>query len=180
MEIQTNFSLQLEVVGVLVVVTFVVTGPLMMDSSVLVQNVPIAPLQFCHMERYNKIKPHRSRDEIVNEILWIVLSRNQSPSSLYMCKLMHIAYGARLTYEQTLGYTESLVESGFLLKKQSKSGLYRYYEITEKGRRYLQIYFEIQDDLRPCFEIQYDLRPCFEIQDDLRLEKVDTEANAWL
>ena len=93
---------------------------------------------------------------------------------------MHIAYGARLTYEQTLGYIKSLVESGFLLKKQSKSGLYRYYEITEKGRRYLQIYFEIQDDLRPYFEIQDDLRPYFEIQDDLRLEKVDTEADAWL
>ena len=179
MEIQTNVSLQMEIVGVLVVVTFVVTGPLM-DSSVLVQNVPIAPLQFCHMETYSKNKPHRTRDEIVNEILRIVLSRNQSPSSLYMWKLMHIAYGARLTYEQTLGYTESLVDSGFLLKKQTKSGLYRYYEITEKGRRYLQIYFEIQDDLRPYFEIQYDLRPYFEIQDELRLEKVDTEADAWL
>ncbi len=117
----------------------------------------------------NKNKPHRSKDEIVNQILWIVLLKNQSPSSLYMCKLMHIAYGARLTYEQALGYIKSLVESGFLLKKQTKFGPYPYYEITEKGRRYLQIYSQIQDNLRPYFEIQ----------DHLRLEKEDTEADAW-
>ena len=169
MEIQTNISLKMEVVVVLVMVTFVVTGPPLADSSVLAQNVPIDPFQFCNMRRNNRIKPHRSRDEIVNEILWIVLSRNQTPSSLYMCKLMHIAYGTRLTYQQTLDYTQSLVESGLLLKKQTKSGVYRSYEITEKGRRYLQIYSEIQNGLRPHFEIQ----------SNLRLEKVDTEGDAW-
>ncbi|MGH9975203.1 MAG: hypothetical protein ACRD8Z_05125, partial [Nitrososphaeraceae archaeon] len=77
--------------------------------------------------------------------------------------LIHVAYGARLTYERAFGYTESLVESGFLLKKQTISGLYRYYEITDKGRLYLQTYSK-----------------SFEIQDNLRLKEVDTEADAWL
>ena len=139
-----------------------------MDSSALAQNA-ITPLQLCHMEKNNRIKHHRSRDEIVNEILRIVLSKNQSPSSLYMCKLIRIAYGARLTYEQALGYTESLVECRFILRKQTISGLNRYYEITDKWRLYLQTYSKIRDDLLPSFEIQ----------DNLRLEEVDTEADAW-
>ncbi len=58
---------------------------------------------------------------------------------------------------------------GFLLKKETKFGPYPYYEITEKGRRYLQIYSQIQDNLRPYFGIQ----------DHIRLEKQDTEADAW-
>ena len=54
--------------------------------------------------------------------------------------------------------------------KKTKSSPYLYYEITENGRRYLQIYSEIQDSLLPYFEEQ----------DNLLLEEVDTEANAWL
>jgi predicted transcriptional regulator len=66
-----------------------------------------------------------------------------------MCKPLHIEYGARLTYRQTFGYVTSLVESGFLLKKKTKSGPYQYYEITDKGRRYLQVFAELEDNLRP-------------------------------
>ena len=36
-----------------------------------------------------------------------------------------------------------------LLKKKTKFGPYQYYEITDKGRRYLQINPEIEDNLRP-------------------------------
>jgi hypothetical protein len=66
-----------------------------------------------------------------------------------------------------LATLKSLVESVFLLKKQTKFGPYPYYD--EKGRRYLQIHSQIQDNLRPYFGIQ----------DHLRLEKQDTEADAW-
>ena len=120
----------------------------------------------------NKIKnkPHRSKYEIVNMILQVVLLRNQSPSSSYMCKTLHIGYDVGIAYKMTLDYLAALVESGFLLMKKTKSSPYLHYEITENGRRYLQIYSEIQDSLLPYFEEE----------DNLLLEEVDTEANAWL
>jgi predicted transcriptional regulator len=100
----------------------------------------------------NKAKPHRSRYEIVKEILCTVLLRNQSPSSLYLCKLLHIEYGVRLTYNQTLSYLVPLVESGLLIKK-TDYGLHQYYEITDTGRRYLQVYSIMEDNLRPVASI---------------------------
>ena len=97
-----------------------------------------------------KNKPHRSRYEIVNEILWEVLLRNQSPSSFYTCKLLHIEYGARLTYQQTLDYLPALVDSRLLLtRKTMKLGSFPHYEITDSGRRYLQVFAEMQDYLQP-------------------------------
>ncbi|MGH9978406.1 MAG: winged helix-turn-helix domain-containing protein [Nitrososphaeraceae archaeon] len=97
-----------------------------------------------------KNKAHRSRYEIVDEILRVVLLRNQSPSSLYMCKPLHIEYGARLTYRQATYYTTILVEFGFLTEKKStKSRPSHCYEITEKGRRYIHIFGGVEDDLRP-------------------------------
>jgi predicted transcriptional regulator len=95
-------------------------------------------------------KPHRSRYEIVNEILRVVQLRNQSPSSIYLCKPLHIEYGAGLTYRQMHYYTTSLVESGFLKRKQTKRFDPRqYYEITDKGRHYMQIFGELEDDMKP-------------------------------
>jgi predicted transcriptional regulator len=97
-----------------------------------------------------KDKPHRSRYEIVNEILRVVMIGNQSPSSFYICKLLHIEYGARLTYRQTLDYLPALVESRLLIKrKTTKLGPFPHYEITDSGRRYLQLFADIEDDLRP-------------------------------
>jgi predicted transcriptional regulator len=101
-----------------------------------------------HVRKKNKV--HRSRYEIVGEILRVVLLRNQSPSSLYMCKPLHIEYGARLTYKQASRYITILVEFGFLIEMNStKSRPSHCYEITEKGRQYIHIFAEIEDDLRP-------------------------------
>ncbi|MGE5662642.1 MAG: winged helix-turn-helix domain-containing protein [Ignavibacteriales bacterium] len=94
--------------------------------------------------------PQTSRYEIVNEILRVVQSRNQSPSSIYLCKPLHIEYGAWLTYRQMHCYTTSLVESGFLKRKQTKRfDLRQYYEITDKGRHYMQIFGELENDMKP-------------------------------
>jgi predicted transcriptional regulator len=96
-----------------------------------------------------KNKPHRSRYEIVYEVLLEVLLRNQSPSSLYKCKLLHIEYAARLTYNQTLYYLPSLVEAGLLIRRRTAvSGPFDYYyEITHSGRRYLQVFAELEDNM---------------------------------
>lgn len=156
MGIEANISLRMEVIAILIIMT------LLTESYVLAQN----ETEGNETRTVNTTalfssgnKPHRSRYEIVNDILKIVLYRTQSPSSLYMCKPLHIAYGAGLTYRQTNSYLALLVESGLLLKKQTKFGPYGSYEITEKGRLYLKVYSELQDTLRPYSEIQDTLRP---------------------
>ncbi|MGH9912479.1 MAG: hypothetical protein ACRD5E_02920 [Nitrososphaeraceae archaeon] len=48
----------------------------------------------------------------------------------------------------TVKYLRSLADQD-LLRISQDSGLYADYEITEKGLRYLQLFTEIEDDLRP-------------------------------
>ena len=63
---------------------------------------------------------------------------------------LHIEYGAGLTSRQMHCYTTSLVESGFLKRKQTKRfDLRQYYEITDKGRHYMQIFGELENDMKP-------------------------------
>ncbi len=89
----------------------------------------------------------RSKHEIVNDILQTVLSRSQSPSSYYKCRGLHISYQCNLSWNQLKDYLRPLIESELL--KTTRSGPDLYYEITDNGQRYLQVFAEIEDDLRP-------------------------------
>lgn len=91
---------------------------------------------------------HRNRYEIVNEILLVVLSRTQSVSSFHKCKLLHIAYDAGLSYIQLLYYLDRLVaERLLLMTKPTKSEPHPLFEITDKGRNYLKVFAELQQDM---------------------------------
>jgi predicted transcriptional regulator len=46
-----------------------------------------------------------------------------------------------------MDYVGPLIESELL--KTTRSGPDLYYEITDKGQRYLQVFAEIEDDLKP-------------------------------
>ncbi|MFZ0556332.1 MAG: winged helix-turn-helix domain-containing protein [Nitrososphaeraceae archaeon] len=89
------------------------------------------------------MKKNRSRYEIVNEILKVVLSMSKLSSSFFNCKKTHIAFHADLTYPQLCDYLGQLI--GVELLKIVRYGPYQYYEITPKGRRYLQIFEELQN-----------------------------------
>jgi predicted transcriptional regulator len=94
------------------------------------------------------VKHHRNRYEIVNEILLVVLSRTQSVSSFYKCKLLHIAYDAGLSYSQLLYYLDRLVaERLLLMTKPTKSEPHPLFEITDKGRHYLKVFAGLQRDM---------------------------------
>jgi predicted transcriptional regulator len=58
-----------------------------------------------------------------------------------------IAYATNLTYKQTVGYLDGMIEERLLILTDSKP--FPYYEITPKGRYYLKVFAEIEDDLRP-------------------------------
>lgn len=91
------------------------------------------------------MKKNRSRYEIVYEILKVVLSRSQSPSSFYKCKKTHIVFDADLTYPQLCDYLDRMVRSELL--RAMNYGPYQYYEISYKGKQYLQIFKELQNEI---------------------------------
>ena len=87
---------------------------------------------------------HRSRYEITNDILHIL---GKYPAIRRRHKT-GIGYAARLTHEFTVRYLRGLANEG-LLRISQDTGIYPYYEITSKGLRYLQLFEEIQEDLKP-------------------------------
>ena len=58
-----------------------------------------------------------------------------------------IGYTAGLTPIQTVEYLGQLIDLGLLVKTEFKP-FYSYYEITEKGRRCLELFNELDDDLK--------------------------------
>jgi predicted transcriptional regulator len=87
---------------------------------------------------------HRDRYDIVNDIL-------QTVSNNPIIKRRHktgIGYAANLTHWQTVTYLKGLIGHD-LLRISDDLGPYSHYEITRKGERYLQLFGEIDNDLRP-------------------------------
>jgi predicted transcriptional regulator len=88
---------------------------------------------------------YRSKFEIVNDILRTVL---ESPA----IKRRHrttIGYATNLAHWLTVKYLKILVDQD-LLRISHGNEAYGYYEITPKGIRFLEVFAEIEDDLRPC------------------------------
>ncbi|MGH9974826.1 MAG: winged helix-turn-helix domain-containing protein, partial [Nitrososphaeraceae archaeon] len=57
-----------------------------------------------------------------------------------------IGYETNLTHSQTVRYLRMHVDLGLLILMDSKS--YPYYRITEKGHRCLQLFGELEEDLK--------------------------------
>jgi predicted transcriptional regulator len=87
--------------------------------------------------------PYRDKYDIINDILRIL-------SQASVIKLRHkssIGYAVNLTHRQTVTYLNELIDHGFL-RISYDNGPSGYFDITEKGRRYLELFAEIEDDLR--------------------------------
>jgi predicted transcriptional regulator len=87
----------------------------------------------------------RDRYDIIKDILEIVydappLYRNQMNQT-------RVGYEANLTHPQTVKYLRMLVDLGLLVLIDFKP--HPFLEISKKGRRCLQLFGEIEDDLRP-------------------------------
>jgi predicted transcriptional regulator len=88
---------------------------------------------------------YRSKFEIVNNTLRTVL---ENPSIKRRHKTT-IGHATGLAHWLTVKYLKVLIEQD-LLRISNDAGPYRHYEITPKGIRYLQLFAEIEDDLRSC------------------------------
>ena len=91
-------------------------------------------------------KNYRDRYDILRNVLYIV-ANTQLLYRNYMNK-MRIAYGASLTHLQVVDYLGQLLASGLLVKMEFMP-FYSYYDITERGRRCLELFDELEDDMRP-------------------------------
>ncbi|MGH9986073.1 MAG: winged helix-turn-helix domain-containing protein [Nitrososphaeraceae archaeon] len=95
------------------------------------------------VEKQEKRKRHREQHrgnyEIVNDILQFVASK-------YNCNMAEVTFGASLTYYQQKRYL-SLLTNRRLILISSESKYCKGYEISILGRRYLQVFAEIEDDL---------------------------------
>jgi predicted transcriptional regulator len=93
---------------------------------------------------------YRSKIDIIGHILEAVNSRGRSDIGLTKVKIM---YNVFLSYRQLKEYLSLLVEKGLIeeCQKQLKAkdkGKQRpsyYYRITNKGRRFLQIYRDLSE-----------------------------------
>lgn len=86
-------------------------------------------------------QPHRDHYEIIKQILQIVYSKVQG------CKSFELAYRCELTWPQFTYYRDILISNKLLVPSESEPT--RYYGITEKGIRYLQVFAGIEEDLCP-------------------------------
>jgi predicted transcriptional regulator len=86
-------------------------------------------------------QPHRDHYEIIKVILQNVFSK------IGGCKPYELAYRCQLNWPQFTYYREILLSNKLLTSSNTEPN--HHYEITPKGIRFLGIFAEIEDDLRP-------------------------------
>lgn len=98
-------------------------------------------------ERRTLRQAHRDRYKIVRDILSLLPSSNSKSASLRRSVKTSIGDSAGLSQGMTTNYFRLMVKQD-LLRYSKGSWPYSTYEITERGLRYLQLFAEIEDDLR--------------------------------
>jgi|SRR5919106_6020816 predicted transcriptional regulator len=86
-------------------------------------------------------QPHRDHYEIVKQILQTVYTKTDG------CRSFELAYRCKLSWAQFTFYRDLLFNQNLLIL--SNIGPNQRYEITGNGLRYLTLFKEIEDDLRP-------------------------------
>jgi predicted transcriptional regulator len=87
-------------------------------------------------------QPHREQYEIIQQLLLTAYSKVEG------CKQIELAYENQLNWPRFTYYRDFLISSELLTPSDNAEAT-QHCEITPKGERYLQVFTEIQDDLRP-------------------------------
>ncbi|MGC2308549.1 MAG: winged helix-turn-helix domain-containing protein [Nitrososphaeraceae archaeon] len=95
--------------------------------------------------------PQRDKYDIVKDILEIVY--DAKPLFGNQMNQTRLGYEAELTHLQTIKYLRLLVDQDLLDLTNFKP--FPSYEITKKGHRCLQLFGELEDELRPSTYVQY-------------------------
>jgi predicted transcriptional regulator len=86
-------------------------------------------------------QPHREQYEIIQQLLLTAYSKVEG------CTQIELAYENQLNWPRFTYYRDFLISSELLVP--SGNAATQHYEITPKGERYLQVFTEMEDDLRP-------------------------------
>jgi predicted transcriptional regulator len=86
-------------------------------------------------------QPHRDYYEIIKVILQNVYSK------IGGCKPFEVAYRCQLNWPQFTYYRDILLRNKLLIPSNGVS--IQCYEITPKGERYLHLFAELENGLRP-------------------------------
>jgi predicted transcriptional regulator len=93
----------------------------------------------------------RDRYDIVNDILSIVA--NTQPLYRNRRNQTSIGYAANLTHPQTVRFLKGLIDEGLLVFTESRPS--SFYEITTEGQRYLQVFAELQQEMKREGDVKY-------------------------
>jgi predicted transcriptional regulator len=85
-------------------------------------------------------QPHREQYEIIQQLLQTAYSKVEA-------KQFELAYQSQLNWPRFTYYRDFLINQELLIP--SNRGPTQHYEITPKGEYYLQLFGELEDDLRP-------------------------------
>jgi predicted transcriptional regulator len=86
-------------------------------------------------------QPHREQYEIIQQLLLTAYSKSEG------CKQLDLAYESQLNWPRFTQYRDHLISHELLTP--SNKGPTQHYAITSKGERYLQVFTEMEHDLRP-------------------------------
>ncbi|MPZ07983.1 MAG: hypothetical protein GEU26_16465 [Nitrososphaeraceae archaeon] len=83
---------------------------------------------------------HREQYEIIQQLLQTAFSKVEATQ-------FELAYQSQLNWPRFTYYRDFLISQELLIP--SNKGPTQHYEITRKGEHYLQVFGELEDDLRP-------------------------------
>jgi predicted transcriptional regulator len=86
-------------------------------------------------------QPLRKQYEIIQHLLQTAYSKEEA------CTQFELAYESQLNWLRFIYYRDFLISRDLVIS--SDKGPAQHYEITPKGERFLQIFAEVEDDLRP-------------------------------
>jgi len=87
---------------------------------------------------------HRHTHEIIKQILQTVYLRTRGD---HYCRPLEIVYRCEITWAQFREFRDILLHNKLLNSFDTRS--FSHYKITDMGLRYLQLFSEIEDDLKP-------------------------------
>jgi predicted transcriptional regulator len=113
------------------------------NQSLLLVPPPPArqPLRHQHNRRQQS---YRQSHDIIKQILQAVHSRTRKG---YYCRPLQVVYSCQITWSQFRHYRELLLRHKLLVSSDTKP--FMHYKITDKGIHYMQLFDEIEDDLKP-------------------------------
>ena len=86
-------------------------------------------------------QPHLDHYQTIKQILQNVYSKSGG------CRATELAYGSELTWKQFIEYRDLLTSRRLLIPSDNEAT--QHYEITPNSIRFLELFAEIEDDLRP-------------------------------